>query len=293
MIAPIVPDENPNLLILDGRILAEELQTELRQQVAEFQAEAGRAPGLAMIVLGGDRLAIEYAENASREALGLGLDFMAYLWPDETDDRELALLIKDLNSNQLYDGISIQAPLPPHISYEEMAGSIDPRKDVEGYHPLNVGRLFSNLDTMVPPPAAAGIELMLRYGINPAGMRAVVVGRSRVIGKPLSGLLAIADATVTVCHSATRDLETHLREADLVIACAGVPGMITGEMLKPGVVVIDYGNTFDGTELLGDVEWESASQVARAISPVVGGVGPLTTLALMANTIKAAQRTLL
>lgn len=289
---PVIPKENPELIILDGGKLAYDLQAELKQQVDEFQTEVGRMPGLAMIVIGGDRVALEYANNASHTALELGLEYMAYLWPSETDDRELALLIKDLNSHRLFDGISIQAPLPPHISYDEMAGSIDPHKDVEGYHPLNVGRLFSNLDTLVPPPAAAGIELLLRYGINPAGMRAVVVGRSRVIGKPLSGLLAIADATVTVCHSATRDLELHLREADLVVACAGVPGLITGDMLKPGVVVIDYGKTFEDDELLGDVEWESASKVARAISPVVGGVGPLTTLALMANTIKAAQRTL-
>ncbi len=288
-----IPDENPELLILDGRKLTDDLQAALKQQVSEFQEEAGRAPGLAMIVLGNDRVAMEYANNASREALALGLEYMAYLWPNETDDRELALLIKDLNSDAFFDGISIQAPLPPHISYEEMADSIDPRKDVEGYHPLNVGRLFSNLDTLVPPPAAAGIELLLRYGINPAGMQAVVVGRSRVIGKPISGLLAIADATVTVCHSATRDLASHLRQADLVVACAGVPGLITGEMLKPGVVVLDYGKTFEDDEMLGDVEWESVSKKARAISPVIGGVGPLTTLALMANTIKTAQRTLL
>jgi methylenetetrahydrofolate dehydrogenase (NADP+)/methenyltetrahydrofolate cyclohydrolase len=287
---PVIPEENPELIILDGGKLAHDLQTELKQQVEEFQAEVGRTPGLAMIVIGGDRVALEYANNASHIALELGLEYMAYLWPSDTDDRELALLIKDLNSQRLFDGISIQAPLPPHISYDEMAGSIDPHKDVEGYHPLNVGRLFSNLDTLVPPPAAAGIELLLRYGINPAGMRAVVVGRSRVIGKPLSGLLAIADATVTVCHSATRDLELHLREADLVVACAGVPGLITGDMLKPGAVVVDYGKTFEDDELLGDVDWESVSKVARAISPVVGGVGPLTTLALMANTIKAAQR---
>lgn len=287
------PDENPKLLILDGRTLAEALLAELQQQVSEFANEHGRTPGLAMIVLGSDRVALEYANNAAHEALALGMEYMAYLWPNETDDRELALLIKDLNSDQQFDGISIQAPLPPHISYEEMSYSIDPHKDVEGYHPLNVGRLFSNLDTMVPPPAAAGIELLLRYGIDPAGMRAAVVGRSRIIGKPLSGLLAIADATVTVCHSATRDLAAHLREADLVVACAGVPNLITADMLKPGVVVLDYGKTFEDGELLGDVEWESVSRIARAISPVVGGVGPLTTLALLANTIKAAQRSMM
>ena len=286
-----IPVENPDLLIMDGRKLAEELENELSQEVADFQTDNGRTPGLAMIVLGSDRVALDYANNASRLALALGMEYMAYLWPNETDDRELALLIKDLNSQALFDGISIQAPLPRHISYEEMATSIDPRKDIEGYHPLNVGRLFSNLDALVPPPAVAGIELLLRYGIDPAGMRAVVVGRSRLIGKPISGLLAIADATVTVCHSATRDLAAHLKDADLVVACAGVPNLITGDMLKPGVVVVDYGKTYEDEEVLGDVEWESVSRIARAISPVNGGVGPLTTLALIANTIKAAQRT--
>jgi methylenetetrahydrofolate dehydrogenase (NADP+) / methenyltetrahydrofolate cyclohydrolase len=289
---PVVPQENPNLIILDGRKLADDLLSELKHQINEFQDEAGRVPGLAMIVLGDDRVALEYAHNASQEAITLGIEYKPYLWPSDTDDRKLALLLNDLNNNPLFDGISIQAPLPPHISYEEMSDLIDPRKDVEGYHPLNVGRLFSNMDTMVPPPAVAGIELLLRYGINPAGMQAVVVGRSRVIGKPMSALLSIADATVTICHSATRNLAAYLREADLVVACAGIPGLITGDMLKPGAVVLDYGKTFEGGELEGDIDWESVSKVASAISPVTGGVGPLTTLALMANTIRAAQLSL-
>lgn len=286
------PAENPELIVLDGRAMAQELASELKQQVADYVVDNGTPPGLAMIVLGNNRVALDYADNAAREALEIGLEYMAYLWPTETTDRELALLIKDLNGNAAFHGISIQAPLPRHINYEEMAGSIFPYKDIEGYHPLNVGKLFSNMDTLVPPPAVAGIELLLRYGIDPAGMNAVIVGRSRIIGKPMAGLLAIADATVTVCHSATRDLPHHLRQADLIIACAGEPGLITGDMLKPGVVIIDYGKTYDTEEkqYVGDVDWESASKVARAISPVEGGVGPLTTVALLANTIKAAHK---
>lgn len=286
------PPENPNLIVLDGRTMADELANELKQQVADYVADNGNPPGLAMIVLGNNRVALDYADNAARQALEIGLEYLAYLWPTETSDRELALLIKDLNGNPTFHGISIQAPLPRHISYEEMAGSIFPYKDVEGYNPLNVGKLFSNIDTLVPPPAVAGIELLLRYGIDPAGMNAVIVGRSRVIGKPLAGLLAIADATVTVCHSATRDLSRHLREADLIIACAGEPGLITGDLIKPGAVIIDYGKTYDTQEkqYIGDVDWESTSKVARAISPVVGGIGPLTTIALIANTIKAAHK---
>jgi methylenetetrahydrofolate dehydrogenase (NADP+) / methenyltetrahydrofolate cyclohydrolase len=283
------PPENPNLTILDGREFAKELAAELTRQVAEIADERGRPPGLAVIVLGDNRVALDYADNAARECQAIGVEYMAYCWPTDTGDRELALLIKDLNGNPAFDGISIQAPLPRHISYDEMIQSLYPPKDVEGYHPLNVGKLFSNLETLVPPPAVAGIELLLRYGFDPAGMDAVIVGRSRIIGKPLAGLLAIADATVTVCHSATRDLAQHTRQADLVIACAGEPGLLTADHLKPGAIVLDYGKTYEDGRYLGDVDWESASRIARAISPVVGGVGPLTTLALIANTIKASQ----
>lgn len=282
--------DKPDALVLDGRALAEELRAELREEVADFSDQYGRPPGLAMIVLGGDRLALDRADHAAAEAYQLGLEFMAYLWPEETGDRELQLLIRDLNTRPAFDGIAIQAPLPPHISYEEMIAVIDPAKDVEGYHPLNVGRLFSNLDTMVPPPAAAGMELLLRYNINPAGMRAVVVGRNRTIGKPIAGLLVIADATVTVCHSATRDLAASTQEADLVVTCAGQPNLITGTMLKPGAVVLDFGLTYEDGILLGDVHWETARHVASAISPGPDGLEPITTLALMANTLRAAQR---
>lgn len=283
-------DENTDALVMDGRALAEELRAELKEEVDDFREQYGRPPGLAMIVLGGDRLALDRADQAATEAMHLGLEFMAYMWPAEISDRELQLLIRDLNTRLAFDGIAVQAPLPPHISYEEMVAVIDPAKDVEGYHPLNVGRLFSNLDAMVPPPAAAGMELLLRYNLNPAGMRAVVVGRNKAIGKPLSALLVIADATVTVCHSATRDLAAHTQDADLVITCAGQPNLITGTMLKPGAVVLDFGMTYEDGIILGDVHWESVRHVASAVSASPDGIAPLTTLALMANTIRAAQR---
>jgi methylenetetrahydrofolate dehydrogenase (NADP+)/methenyltetrahydrofolate cyclohydrolase len=286
-------NESTEALVMDARALAEELRVELREEVKDFSEQYGRTPGLAMILLGGDRVAMDRADHIAAEARELGLEFMAYLWPEETGDRELQFLIRDLNSHLAFDGISIQAPLPPHISYEEMIAAIDPSKDVEGYHPLNVGRLFSNLDTMVPPPAAAGIELLLRYNINPAGMRAVIVGRSKAIGKPMSGLLVIADATVTVCHSGTRDLAAHTKEADLVISCAGQPHLITGSMLKPGAVVLDYGLTYENGLLLGDIDWESVRHIASAISASPDGIAPITTLALMANTLRAAERRVL
>jgi len=284
-------NDSSSVTILDGRILADQIRDELRLEVSDFQEEFGRPPGLAMIVLGGDRHALEYADEAAKEALNIGMEYMAYLWPEDTGDRELQLLIRELNIRTHYDGISIQAPLPPHISYEEMISVIDPEKDVEGYHPLNVGRLFANLDTMVPPPAAGGMELLLRYNIHPSGLKAVVVGRSRIIGKPMAGLLAMADATVTICHSETADLAFHTRQADLLIASAGVPGLITGEMLKPGAVVLDFGiNHDENDKIVGDVDWESALPVVSAISPTPGGTGPMTTIALLANTIKAARR---
>lgn len=282
--------ENPDLIILDGSKIAEIVREELRQEVTDFQEHHGRPPGLAMIVLGGERRALDFAAKASQEALDIGMEFMAYMWPDETKDRELQFLIEELNSRTHIDGISIQAPVPPHISYEEMVAVIDPRKDVEGYHPLNVGRLFANLDTMVPPAAAGGLELLLRYNIHPSGKRAVVVGRSRVIGKPIAGLLAFADATVSICHSETPNISEYTKMADLVVACAGQGNLITGDMLKPGVVVLDFGIAYDESgNKMGDVEWKSACKIASAISPITNGTEPMTTMALLANTIKAAN----
>jgi methylenetetrahydrofolate dehydrogenase (NADP+)/methenyltetrahydrofolate cyclohydrolase len=286
-----IPPENPNLKILEGHTLADNLREELKQEAADFEQQYDRPPGLAMIVLGGDRTALDYAEGAAREARKIGIEYMAYLWPEETSDLELQLLIRELNSRTLFDGIAIQAPLPSHISYEKMIAAINPDKDVEGYHPLNVGRLFSNLDTFVPPPAVAAMELLLRYDINPSGTDAVVIGRSRLVGKPIAGLLVIADATVTVCHSQSQNLNAKVRAADLVLSCAGQPGLVTGDMIKPGAIVLDFSRNYDEDgKVVGDVEWESVSKVAGAISPVTGGSTPVTVLALLANTIKAARR---
>ncbi len=286
-----VPPENPTLKILEGRTLADHLRAELRLEVTDFEQQYGRPPGLAMLVLGADRTALDYANGAAQEARQVGIEYMAYLWPDETSDRELQLLIRELNSRSHFDGIVVQAPMPRHISYEEMVAAVDPDKDVGGYHPLNVGRLFSNLDTFVPPPAAAAMELLLRYDINPNGLDAVVIGRNQILGKPIAGLLVIADATVTVCHSQTRDLAAKVRAADLVLSCAGQPGLVTGDMIKPGATVLDFSRSYDDAgNIVGDIEWESVSKVAGAISPVTGGIGPVTVLALLANTIKAARR---
>lgn len=285
-----IPAENPNLLILDGVATANIIREELRQEVNDFQEQHGRPPGLAMIVLGGDRRALECAGQASQEALGIGMEFMAYLWPEETKDRELQFLIEELNTRTFIDGISIQAPLPPHIHYEEMVSVMNPNKDVEGYHPLNVGRLFANLDGLIPPAAAGGLELLLRNNIHPSGLRAVVIGRSRIIGKPIAGLLAFADATVSICHSETPDLTEYTKMADLVVACAGQGNLLKGDMLKPGAVVLDFGIAFDENgNKTGDAEWESVSKVASAISPTPNGTEPMTTMALLANTIKAAN----
>ena len=283
--------KKPDLIFLDGRTLAEQIREELRLEIIDFEEELGRPPGLAMIVVGDDRRALEYALHAVHEAQAIGMAHKSCLLPVKTTDQELQALISELNSNPSIDGISIQAPLPYHINFEEAIASIDPVKDAEGYHPLHVGRLFSGLDTMVPPPAAGGMELLLRYNIHPAGMHAVVVGRSRLIGKPLSALLAMADATVSLCHSETRDLAYFTRQADLLITCAGVRHLITGDMLKPGTVILNYGYSWDEDDnLVGDVEWDSAVKVASAISPTPGGTSPMTTVALLANTIKAAQR---
>lgn len=285
-------DSRPgNPVLLDGASLADKIREEMQYEVQEFETEFGRPPGLAMLVLGSDRRAIEYADRAKKEAYKIGMQFGAYLWPSDTGDRELQFLIRELNSHIQYDGISVQTPLPPHLNFEEMVVMIDPAKDVEGQHPLNVGRLFSNLDAMVPPPAAGGLELLLRYNVPLTGKHAVVVGRSRIIGKPIADLLTLADATVTVCHSQTQDLKHYLKDADIVVACAGVPGLIHGDMLKPGAAVLDFGmNRDDEDRMVGDVDWVSTYPLAGAISPTPGGTDPMTIMALLANTIKAARR---
>ena len=277
--------------ILDGKRLARELESETATAAAEFLAAAGRAPCLAAVLVGEDPASAVYVRNKERACARAGLDSRVLRLPQETSSDELLKLVRELGDDVRVDGILVQLPLPTHLEARAILDKVAPEKDVDAFHPHNVGLLSQGRPRFVPCTPQGVMELLVREQIPTAGRRAVVVGRSDIVGKPLAMLLAArgADATVTLCHSRTADLADELRRADLVVAAVGRPGCITGEMLAPGAVVVDVGINRTDAGLAGDVDFESASAVASAITPVPGGVGPLTIACLLRNTLAAAM----
>jgi len=276
--------------LLDGRAIAQTLRVELQQEAATFAAAWGRAPALATLMLEGDRAAQAYARTIGRAAGDCGFSFQSVVLPAGTDRARLQEAVRDLNAAPAVDGVIVQFPLPPPLRAADAAAVLDPAKDIDGITPLNLGRLALGEEGLFPATALGGLELLRRYEIPLEGAEAVVVGRSPVVGKPLALLLLNAHATVTLCHTRTRDLGTVTRRADILCAAAGRPGLITGEMVKPGAVVVDFGTTPTPQGLRGDVDFVSVSQVAGWLTPVPGGTGPLTVLMLLRNTLRAAQR---
>jgi methylenetetrahydrofolate dehydrogenase (NADP+) / methenyltetrahydrofolate cyclohydrolase len=278
--------------ILDGRALAKELAAEMRAECAELTATLGFAPILAVVVVGDDPASRAYIGSIEKACGRVGIEFRLVDLPASTDELALRQELVALNRQREVCGVLVQAPLPPHLSPRAVAETLAPEKDVDGITPANFGRLALGLPHLPPNTPAGGMELLRRYGIPLAGRRAVVVGRSNVVGKPMALLLLREDATVTVCHSRTPDLAAATRQADLVVVGAGKPGLITGAMLKPGAVVVDFGINFpDGPDgrMTGDVDFESATAVAGAITPVPGGTGPVTNMMLLRNTLTAAR----
>jgi methylenetetrahydrofolate dehydrogenase (NADP+)/methenyltetrahydrofolate cyclohydrolase len=276
--------------LLEGGPLAEEIRRAVAEDVASFTARRGRAPGLRVVIVGRDAPSAVYLERILRGSAKVGIDAGFVELEGEATEASVIAAVRELNEDPAVDGVIVQMPLPPTIRLRAIVDAIDPAKDIDGIHPLNAGLLRLGYDGFLPATAHAAIEILRRSGIEIAGRDAVVIGRSAVVGMPAAFLLVKEDATVTVCHSRTRDLAAHVARADIVVVAAGRPGLVTGAMLKPGAVVVDVGiNVVDG-HIVGDVDFASAVEVASAITPVPGGVGPLTNAILLTHLIRAAER---
>ncbi|GGO96255.1 bifunctional methylenetetrahydrofolate dehydrogenase/methenyltetrahydrofolate cyclohydrolase FolD [Stakelama pacifica] len=276
--------------IIDGKAFAKQLRERVGAISADFAAAAGRKPGLAVVLVGEDPASSVYVRNKGKATIGANMESFEHRLPAETSQEELLALVDRLNADPAVDGILVQLPLPSHIHEQTVLTRISPDKDVDGFHPVNAGRLATGLDGFVPcTPLGCLMLLKDRIG-HLAGEQAVVVGRSNIVGKPMAQLLLRESCTVTITHSRTRDLFEHLRTADIVVAAVGIPRMIQGEWLKPGATVIDVGINRTEAGLVGDVDFDSAVKVAGAITPVPGGVGPMTIACLIRNTAVAAHR---
>ncbi len=276
--------------IIDGKVMSERLRDKINKEVSAFTKDYGRPPGLAVILVGEDPASSVYVRNKERACKNAGIISFDHRLPTETSLTELTSLVKELNLRQDVDGILVQLPLPHHIKTDQVLMSIEPTKDVDGFHPYNLGRLLMGLPTVIPCTPRGIMYMLEAYGVDPDGKDTVVIGRSNIVGKPIATLLTLAHATVTVCHSHTKNLEEKVRNADILVSAAGRPHMVKGSWIKPGAVVIDVGITRDKDgRLSGDVDFETAKDRASLITPVPGGVGPMTIVMLLMNTIMLAK----
>ena len=276
--------------IIDGKTIAKQVRSEVKQRAKAFFAAHGRKPGLAVILVGNDPASCIYVNNKQKACEKSEINAETIRMDETAQTSELLMLIDRLNAEKSIDGILVQLPLPKHIDSEAVINRILPEKDVDGFHPLNAGRLFEKQALLEPCTPKGCMELLKRSNVNIGGSNAVVVGRSNLVGKPLAMMLLRENATVTLCHSRTSGLKRHLSQADIVVAAVGKPNLITGDMLKPGAVVLDVGiNRLENGSITGDVDFESASEVASQITPVPGGVGPMTIAMLLENTLLAAE----
>jgi methylenetetrahydrofolate dehydrogenase (NADP+)/methenyltetrahydrofolate cyclohydrolase len=278
-------------MILDGRVVSQSVLAGVRAGVERLRAGRGVTPCLAVVLVGDDEASRVYVGMKKRTAASIGIEARDHLYPSGTDQATLERLLGSLSADPAVHGILLQLPLPAGLDEDAALGVIAPDKDVDGLHPLNLGKLLAGIPGPVPCTPAGCLEILDHHGAELRGAEAVVVGRSRLVGKPLAHLLLARHATVTLCHTRTRDLAAHVRRADIVCVAAGRPGIITGDMVKDGAWVIDVGvnRRPDGT-LVGDVDFESVSRRARGVTPVPGGVGPMTIAMLLRNTLAAAER---
>ncbi|WP_027955440.1 bifunctional methylenetetrahydrofolate dehydrogenase/methenyltetrahydrofolate cyclohydrolase FolD [Halobacillus kuroshimensis] len=275
--------------VIYGKQLAEDLREEMKQEVAVLH-EKGVHPKLVVVIIGEDPASKSYVKGKQRASEKIGMDSDLIELSEETSEQELLDLIHRLNQDDTVHGILVQLPVPEHISDQKIIEAIDPGKDVDGFHPENAGRMLTGQDTFFPCTPYGIMVMLERAAIDVEGKHAVIIGRSNLVGKPVGQLLLNKNATVTHCHSRTKDLKSHTKQADILIVAAGRPGLVSGEHVKEGAVVIDVGvNRVDG-KLTGDVDFESAKEVASHITPVPKGVGPMTITMLLHNTIKAAKQ---
>jgi methylenetetrahydrofolate dehydrogenase (NADP+)/methenyltetrahydrofolate cyclohydrolase len=275
--------------LLEGGPIATEIRRAVSEDVAAYVERTGRRPVLAVVICGRDAPSMVYLQQILRSCERVGIDGRLVEVDGEASEASVVETIRDLNADAAVNGIIVQMPLPPAIRLRSVVDAIDPAKDIDGIHPLNAGLLRLGYDGFLPATAHAAVEILRRSGIELEGKRAVVVGRSAVVGMPAAFLLVRENATVTVCHSRTRDLARHTKDAEILVVAAGQPRLITGDNVRRGVVVVDVGiNVVDGT-LVGDVDFESVRPKAAAITPVPGGVGPLTNALLLAHLMRAAS----
>lgn len=276
--------------IISGKEVAAEIKLKLEQEVKAL-TDQGITPGLTVVVVGEDPASQVYVRNKGKECEKLGMRSEIIRLPETTSQAELLAILDGLNNNTEVHGILVQLPLPKHISEESILLAIDPSKDVDGFHPVNVGNMVIGGDSYLPCTPAGVIELIRRTGLDISGKHAVIIGRSNIVGKPVSMLLLREHATVTICHSRTKNIEEITRQADILIAAVGRANLVKKSWVRPGAVVIDVGvNRLEDGKLVGDVDFEDVKEVAGYITPVPGGVGPMTIAMLLQNTLLAAKR---
>jgi methylenetetrahydrofolate dehydrogenase (NADP+)/methenyltetrahydrofolate cyclohydrolase len=285
--------------IINGTEISRQIREELKREIAELKAKHNLMPGLATVLVGEDRASQVYVGQKEKTSIELGIYSERHDIPATTTQQELLALVAKLNKSPKIHGILVQVPLPKHLNETEVLYAIDPKKDVDGFHPMNLGKLLIGEPDYIPCTPHGIQQLLIRSGVQIDGAEVVVVGRSNIVGKPIANILLQkkpgANATVTICHTGTRDMAFHTRRADILIVAAGRPKAVTADMVKEGVVVIDVGTNQIGTTpdgkriLVGDVDFEGIKEKAKAITPVPGGVGPMTITMLMLNTVRAAK----
>ncbi|MCL6471532.1 MAG: bifunctional methylenetetrahydrofolate dehydrogenase/methenyltetrahydrofolate cyclohydrolase FolD [Firmicutes bacterium] len=277
--------------LIDGKEISSQIKAELAQEVAKLQKTSNITPGLAVVLVGEDPASKVYVGQKEKACAELGIFSQKHTLPAEVSEEELLGLVRNLNDDPDIDGVLVQLPLPSHINENRVIETIAPEKDVDGFHPVSVGKMVIGLPGFRPCTPAGIMELIKRTGVELAGKEAVVVGRSNIVGKPIALMLLAESATVTIAHSKTRDLAEVTRRADVLVVATGRPNTVTADMVKDGVVVIDVGvNRLDSGKLVGDVDFDGVREKASAITPVPGGVGPMTIAMLMYNTVQSAKK---
>ena len=277
-------------MLIDGKLVSAHVKETVKNEVADFIEKTGVTPALAVVVVGNDPASAVYVRNKHKACLEVGINSYEITMPEETTEEELLKKIAELNADKNVHGILVQLPLPKHISEDNVINAISPEKDVDAFHPANVGKIVIGKYDFLPCTPAGIMELLHFYNVDISGKECVVIGRSNIVGKPMALLLLAENGTVTVCHSRTKDLKEVTKRADILVVAIGRPKFVTADMVKEGAVVIDVGiNRLDDGKLCGDVDFEAVEPISSMITPVPGGVGPMTITMLLKNTLTAAK----